>query len=177
VIFGALASTRAAAGAAVEAPSCAPASLTATFGGQGATQSLLGGVTVTNDGRRACRLAGRPTITIRGGSPGEVLSERAMNTAALIPNERFGATLLLGRGHSPTADFQWFNWCNPQAHAAPTSTAAEGRRPLQVRVSLATGAAGIVATVRGGLHALYLPVCGAPRQPSLLYVSLWTTGL
>ncbi len=176
VMTGALISTSAAAGAAVQAPSCAPANLAATVGGQGATQSLLGGVTVTNHGRHACRLAGRPTIAMPGGSPGEVLSERTMNTATLIPNTRFDATLLLDPGHSATADFQWFNWCNPQAHAPPTSTAAEGRRPSQVRVALAAGAAGIVATVRAGLHALSLPVCGAPRQPSLLYVSLWATG-
>jgi hypothetical protein len=55
------------------------------FGGQGATQSLLGGVTVTNHGRETCRLTGRPTIAMRDGSPQEGLNERAMNTTAFVP--------------------------------------------------------------------------------------------
>jgi Protein of unknown function (DUF4232) len=189
VMLCALISTQAAAGAgpggdlsfvarhAIQAPLCIPVNLSATFGGQGATQSLLGAVKVTNHGRGACRLAGRPTIAMRGGSPHEVLSERAMNTAALIPSARFSATLLLDPGHSASAAFQWFNWCNPLANALPTSTAAEGRRPSQVRVTVAVGTHAIVATVLGGLRALYPPVCGAPRHASLLYVSLWTTSL
>jgi hypothetical protein len=113
---------------------------------------------------------------MRGGSPHEALLERAMNTAALIPRERFSTTLILDPGHSASAAFQWFNWCDPQANASPTSTAAEGRRPSQIRVRLAAGTRAIVATILGGLGALYLPVCGAPRYPSLLYVSLWTAG-
>jgi hypothetical protein len=161
---------------ATRAPRCVPANLSATFGGQGATQSLLGAVRVTNHGRGACTLHGRPTIAMRGGSPHEALLERAMNTAALIPRERFSTTLIVDPGHSASAAFQWFNWCDPQANASPTSTAAEGGRPSQIRVRLAAGTRAIVATVLGGLGALYLPVCGAPRHPSLLYVSLWTAG-
>ena len=158
-------------------PLCAPAALSATFGGQGATQSLLGGVTVTNHGRGACRLARRPTIAMRGGPPHEKLSERAMNTTASMPGTRFSATVLLDPGHSASAAFQWFNWCTPPANATPSDGAAEGRRPSQVVVSLAAGSRGIVTAVRGGLRALYLPVCVAPRRRSVLYVSLWTTRL
>jgi hypothetical protein len=189
VMLCVLISTQAAAGAgpgrdssfaarhAMRAPLCIPANLSATFGGQGATQSLLGAVKVTNHGHDACRLAGRPTIAMRGGSPHQVILERATNTAALIPSERFNATVLLDSGHSASAAFQWFNWCDPQATGPPTSTAAEGRRPSQIRVTLAPSTHAIVATVLGGLRAVYLPVCGAPRRPSLLYVSLWTTSL
>jgi hypothetical protein len=189
VMLCALMSTQAAAGVgpggemsfvarhAIRAPLCIPANLSATFGGQGATQSLLGAVTVTNHGRGACILAGRPTIAMRGGSPHEVLRERAMDTAALIPSARFSATLLLDPGYSGSAAFQWFNWCNPLASALSTGTTAEGRRPSQVRVTVAEGTHAIVATVLGGLRALYVPVCGAPRHASVLYVSLWTTSL
>jgi hypothetical protein len=86
-MLGALIATQAAAGAgrAVQAPRCVPAKLSAMFGGQGATQSLLGGVTVTNHGRETCRLTGRPTIAMRDGSPQEGLNERAMNTTAFVP--------------------------------------------------------------------------------------------
>jgi hypothetical protein len=177
-MLGALMGTQAAAGAgrALQAPPCVPAKLSATFGGQGATQSLLGGVTVTNHGRGTCRLTGRPTIAMHDGSPREGLNERAMNTTALFPGEPFHATLLLDAGHSASARFQWFNWCNPRSSTRTTSTAVEGRRPSQVLVTIAAGTHGIVATVEGGLQALYLPVCFAPHQPSTLYVSLWTTG-
>jgi hypothetical protein len=113
---------------------------------------------------------------MHGSSPQEMLSERAMNTTALFPGEPFHATRLLDAGHSASARLQWFNWCNPGTTARPTSTAVEGRRPSQVLVTVAAGAHGIVATVKGGLQALYLPVCFAPQQPSRLYVSLWTAG-
>lgn len=98
-----------------------------------------------------------------------------MNTAALFPGERVSTSVLLKPGHAASVRFQWSNWCNP-AHPSVTSTASEGRRPTQILVALAPGARGIVATIPGGLHRLYLPVCIAPGTPSRIAVSLWTTG-
>jgi hypothetical protein len=161
---------------ATAAPVCAPAQLSATFGGQGATQTLLGGVTITNHGRAGCRLIGRPTITMRGGSPHEQLEEHAMNTAALFPGEHFSTTVLLNPGRSASVRIQWSNWCNPTARANPTSGApAEGRRPTQILIAVAANTRAIRATVSGGLHAELLPICGAPNRPSTMDVSLWPT--
>jgi hypothetical protein len=94
----------------------------------------------------------------------------------LFPGEPFHATLLLDAGHSASARFQWFNWCNPRSGTRSTSTTVEGRRPSQVLVTVTAGTHAILATVDGGLAALYLPVCFAPHRPSTLYVSLWTIG-
>ena len=52
------------------APLCAPAKLSATFGGEGATQSLLGSIAVTNRGSGSP--VGSPAarqIAMRGGPP------------------------------------------------------------------------------------------------------------
>ncbi len=156
-------------------PSCMPAQLSASFGGQGATQSLLGGVTVTNHGRAACRLSGRPVITFAGGSPHELLREQAMKPAPEDPVEHYSATIVLAPGRSASVFFQWFNWCDPQSKAPPTSAAAGGRRPSHVLVTLRPGARAIVATV-AQLRTMYLPVCGDPGAPSAISVSLWTRG-
>jgi hypothetical protein len=161
---------------ATAAPMCASAQLSATFGGQGATQTLLGSVTITNHGRAGCRLSGRPTITMRGGSPHERVEQRAMNTAALFPGEHFSTTILLNPGRSASVRIQWSNWCNPTARTNPTSGApAEGRRPTQILVTVAANTGAITATVSGGLHAEYLPICIASNRPSRMDVSLWPT--
>ena len=165
----------AAPGSAAAVAPCAASAAAASFGGQGATQSLVGAVTVTNHGRTACRLSGRPVIAMRGGSPHEVLRERALNTALMWPGERISATILLSPGRSASAMFQWFNWCDPQAHAPPTSSAAGGSRPSQVLVTLAPGSRALIASVPK-LRTMYLPVCGDPSAPSQIDVSLWTAG-
>ena len=155
---------------------CAPATLSATFGGEGATQSLLGSIAVTNRGRVTCRLTGRPAIAMRGGPPREVLIDRPMDTAVMFPGTRFSVTVMLGPGRSATARFQWVNWCNPGAPATTPSNQAEGRRPSQVLVAVAPGAAQISATRVGGLPSLLgVPVCNARHDPSVIYVSLWST--
>ena len=157
-------------------PACAPAQLSATFGGEGATQTLLGGVTITNHGRAGCQLIGRPTITMRGGSPHEQLAEHAMNTAALFPGAHFSTSILLDPGDSASVRIQWSNWCNPTARTNPTSGApAEGRRPTQILVAVAANTRAITASVSGGLHTELLPICVAPKLPSWIDVSLWLT--
>lgn len=156
-------------------PSCAPASLSASFGGQGATQSLLGGVTVTNHAQTACRLSGRPLIAMRGGSPGEVLREQATDKLG-PPGERFSVTLVLDPRHTAAVWFQWLNWCNPRAKGPPGAAAIAGKRPTAVLVRIAPGARQIVASVSGGLSRLDLPVCGDPSEPSQISVSLWSAG-
>src|ERR1700733_3787 len=122
-------STRPSGRAVRAAAPCTADQLSATLFGEGATETLLGAVTVTNDASAACRLGGRATISMRGGSPHERLEQGAMNTGALFPGEHFGRTVLLRPGQSASARFQWGNWCNPAVHAAPTTAAAGGRRP------------------------------------------------
>jgi hypothetical protein len=171
----ALAGAGAAPGSAATVPLCTAPAVSASFGGQGATQSLLGWVTVTNHARAACRLSGRPAIAMRGGSPHELLRERAIGTAVMWPGQRFSATIVLAPGRSASVLFQWFNWCNPKAEAPPTGTAAGGRRPSRVLVTLAPGSRALIASVPQ-LRTMYLPICGDPGAPSQISVSLWMAG-
>ena len=158
--------------AALAVAPCRASALSASFGGQGATESLLGAVDVINRGHAACRLSGRPAIALPGGSPGEVLRERAMDTSAMFPGTRFSSTLVLGPGRAAAVRFQWANWCSPRA-TGPPGASAGGRRPSRVLVRIAGDAHPIVASVSGGLRSLYLPVCNDPAAPSSLLVSLW----
>lgn len=159
--------------AALAVAPCRASTLSASFGGQGATESLLGEVAVVNRGRAACRVSGRPAIALPGGSPGEVLRERAMDTSTMFPGTRFSSTLVLGPGRAAAADFQWANWCNHRAKGPPGAGALEGRRPSRVLVRTAGDARPTVASIRGGLRSLQVPVCNDPAAPSSLSVSLW----
>jgi hypothetical protein len=176
LVVAALAGVRAASGFAGPVPSCKQAFLAASFGGEAATQSLLGTATVANLGSTPCLLSGRPAIALRGGPPEEVLAEQAMDTATEFPGTRFYAQLLLRPGAAASVRFQWTNWCNPQANGSPGAADLRGSRPSRVRMTIGSDTRGLVASVSGGLSTLYLPVCVNPAQPSVLYVSLWTPG-
>ena len=175
VMLGALVAGSPARGAPA-AQRCTPAALSATLFGEGATQSLLGEVTITNHARVACALAGRPAITVAGGSPHGRLRQAALATAQMFPGTRFAHTVVLDAGRSASVRFQWSNWCVPHAPAGtpPGSAAGGGGRPTAILVSIAPHAHAVAARVRGGLTALALPVCAGPGSPlSTMSVSLW----
>ena len=151
---------------------CHAPSLRASLGGQGATQSLVDSLTVTNRGTVACRLRGRPAISFRADAPRPALVETASRAGVAGPRARFA--LVLAAGHSARVFLQWRNWCTRTGHAVPTSSAAGGPRPTLVMVRLTSHARPIAVAVRGGLARLYLPVCDAPRAPSTLAVSGWS---
>lgn len=156
---------------------CRASSLSARFGGQGATQTIVGELTVTNTGTTLCRLTGRPVIAMRTSGRRATLHERPWNSSA-FPDTRFSSTILIGPHHSASVRFQWLNWCNPKAprSSPPSGNAAEGKRPSQILVMVAPGAQPAIANVPGGLRQLGLPRCLVPDRPaSSIYVTLWIT--
>jgi Protein of unknown function (DUF4232) len=159
-------------------PLCASSALSASFFGQGATQSLLGEITIRSHARAACRLVGRAAISVRSAPPREALQQRVMNTAAMFPSVPFTPKFLLQPGDTVTARFQWWNWCNPRTPPGtpPGSNSAQGPKPTGIAVTLRTGVNPINATVPGSLGSLAPPICMNPSAPaSWITVSLWTT--
>ena len=137
-----------------------------------------GEITIRSHARAACRLVGRPAITVRSARQRETLQQRVMNTAAMFPSVPFTPNFLLQPGRTVTARFQCWNWCNPHTPpgTSPGSTSAQGPKPTGIAVTLRTGANPINATVPGGLGSLDPPICADPSAPaSWITVSLWTT--
>jgi hypothetical protein len=158
------------------APSACPASsLSASFGGQGATQAIVGGLTITNSGKTACRVTGHPAIAMRTGSSMETLDELPWSSSA-FPGTDFSRSVLLTPDRSASVRIRWMNWCDPKApRSSPPGNAAPGKRPSQILVTVAPGTRPISASVPGGLRRLGLPDCIVPSRPSTIEVTLWTT--
>ena len=135
------------------------------FGGQGATQGIVGGLTVTNKGTAACRVTGRPTIAMRTGGSTDTLRELPWNSSA-FPGRLFSNSALLRLHHSASVRVRWMNWCDPKG--------AQGKQPSQVLITIAPGTRPISASVTGGLRQLGLPECIAPGRRSTIEVTLWT---
>ena len=158
------------------APSaCQASSLSASFGGQGATQAIVGGLTITNNGKTACRVTGHPAIAMRTGGSTETLGELPWSSSA-FPGTHFSSSVLLRPHHSASVRIRWMNWCDPKApRSSPPGNAAQGKRPSQILVTVAPGTRPISASVPGGLRQLGLPDCIVPSRPSTIEVTLWTT--
>jgi len=175
----AVALTFVASAASVDSPPavCEASALSARFFGQGATQTIVGALTLTNTGTTSCRLTGRPMISMRTGETAETLHDRTWS-ASVFPATHFTRTILISPRHSASVRFQWQNWCNPKAprSSPPSGNAAQGIRPSQILVTIAPGTPPISANVPGGLRQLALPRCLIPDRPaSSIYVTLWTT--
>jgi hypothetical protein len=156
---------------------CSSARLGATLSGQGESQSTVGVITVTNHETVACRLAGRPTVTMPDGPPHEKLLERSLG-ASVFPQTVFRRTVLVAARHSESVRFRWTNWCNPGAlRSSPAAgSAVEGKRPSRILLRVSPDTQPITAEVRGGVGLLVLPRCLVPSNPaSTMFVSLWTT--
>ncbi len=156
---------------------CRASSLSARFSGQGASQTIVGELTVTNTSTTSCRLTGRPLIAMRTSGRPATLDERHWSSSA-FPDIRFSSTILIGPRRSASVRFQWLNWCNPKAprSSPPSGNAAEGKRPSQILVMVAPGTQPTIANVPGGLRQLGLPRCLEPDRPaSSIYVTLWTS--
>lgn len=99
-------------------PLCRASQLTASFGWQGATQSMLGGVTVENTGETACSLPlARPKLTLYwNGRPLQVQERKWPYKLNFTP-----AHVLL-RGNSAVVETQWWNWCGRPLQAAVPPT-------------------------------------------------------
>jgi len=157
------------------APSaCQASSLAASFGGQGATQAVVGGLTISNNGTTACRETGHPTIAMRTLDSTETLRELPWSSSA-FPGTHFSSSVLIRPHHSASVRIRWMNWCDSHApRSSSPGNAARGKRPSQILVTIAVGTRPISASVPGGLRKLGLPDCIAPSRPSTIEITLWT---
>lgn len=135
------------------APSCSAGSLTGSAALQGATGSLLGGLEVTNIGRRACLLPDRPVVRLLWG--GRILTVRRVPLSVQATPLR-----LLKPGATAFARLQWRNWCGE----TPWGDALFRPRLL---VSLAPGRGTLRVELREPVRA---PRCELPLVPSTLAV-------
>jgi hypothetical protein len=136
------------------APSCRAQDLRAKLFLQGATGSLVGGVRLTNGGRSACSLLGRPQIVFTGAAassttwhvkklarspePPDVLADPPGSLRALQPGKSAGVALF------------WSNWC--------------GARPDGIDIVLANGTDLVIPVAQ-------TPRCDAKQAPSILSVT------
>ncbi len=135
------------------APGCSAGSLSATASLQGATGSLLGGIELTNVGRRACVLPERPVVRLMWG--GRIIAVR--RTTLPVRAAPLG---LLKPGKSAFAGLQWRNWCGERP---------SGDSPFRPRLLLT------LARGRGTLRVelqepVTAPRCAAPLAASTLAV-------
>jgi len=87
------------------APLCAKSQLIATAGFQGATQTMLGGVTLQNTSAAACSLpAARPRLTISWRGKQLLTREKGMPTAPPWPRAH-----VLAPGAKADVFFQWWS--------------------------------------------------------------------
>lgn len=97
--------------------SCIGANLRVTGNWQGATGSMLGGISFTNTASTPCTLSGYLTAELisqqgqklpvqvqNGGPPGDALPSGAASLTVVLP---------AGKTNSASITVQWSNWCGP----------------------------------------------------------------
>ncbi|MHB8594151.1 MAG: DUF4232 domain-containing protein [Acidimicrobiales bacterium] len=96
--------------------SCTGTDLSASVGWQGATGSMLGGVSFTNRGQRSCALGGYLGVELHDQN-GQVLhvTEKQVGPNSVGPAVTSPPVVVLPPGVVDGAGFsvQWFNWCGP----------------------------------------------------------------
>lgn len=139
-------------------PLCRASQLSAVVALQGATQSMLGGATITNTSRATCSLpARRPRVRVSWGSrPMGVREQRWPYKPSLF---RMPAHVL-GAGDKATIYMQWWSWCGKVSGGSMRSN---------LRFEL---------TFNGGPHlpaslgsTIGMPLCVFPSRGSYIYVS------
>jgi hypothetical protein len=131
---------------------CRAAQLRARAAWQGATGSLVGGITIVNRGPTACAVSGRPGVVIRGSNgniartierPARAFEGAPVGTTVLVPGQRAFVFVL------------WMNFCD------------RIRPPLSLVVMLPRGAGHLVAPVARPAGTAR---CNVPDTPSSLAV-------
>lgn len=134
-------------------PLCRASQLNATAGWQGATQSMLGGMTLTNTSNAVCSLpTGQPILRMKWQGRTLALAERRF---APPPGQR---VRILEPGAEATIFLQWWNYCGAAIDLKAPPTVS-----LRFRDGLAVAA---LAARQWGV-----PYCNGPRAPSTIYVS------
>jgi uncharacterized protein DUF4232 len=132
---------------------CLASALHARLFLQGATGSLVGGVTLLNAGTRPCALVGRPAVSF--GAPAAARAKWRVKrlAASTAPPDVLadppGSLRALRPGKSASVTVYWSNWCGPP--------------PRALRLALASGTTIAIALARA-------PRCDAPQAPSTVAV-------
>jgi hypothetical protein len=139
-----------ASGGRVTGPPCRATQLSASAGLQGATQSLLGGATITNTGNASCSLPqGRPFV--RFSLDGKALRVRERSWPYRFTNAR-PVHVLLPHGQA-VIYLQWWNWCGK---TGPTSVQLRFGHDLNVPAPEAVGEPTCIGTGLGPTSTLYV---------------------
>ncbi len=134
-------------------PPCRTSQLSATAGWQGATQSMLGGVTVTNTSSAICSLpSGVPALRIAWQGRPLALRERQFSPPPGKPLR------ILEPGAAATVFLQWWNYCGP---------AVDLKLPPSVELRFPDG---LVVAARAS-RQWGVPYCNGPGDPSTVFVS------
>lgn len=140
------------------APPCRAGDLRAALFLQGATGSLVGGVTLTNVGR-PCALLGWPGVSFAGAAARSTRWQARRVAGSREPPDPLadppGSLRALAHGKSARVALVWSNRCGPGSSAAGSS----GERPAALVLALASG-----TTVR--LPLTRAARCDSPATPS-----------
>jgi hypothetical protein len=141
--------------AASSPPACVAGQLRVSGGLQGATQSLLGTLTLANRTGRACGLPAAPRRVsfVIGTQVLPTLTLRRLR-GSMVPPGR--PTRVLPAHGLVVLGLQWRNWCG----------APRGDVLLSVEVGVSTG-----VEVRGRIGPVTTPVCVDPKHSSTVTVS------
>jgi hypothetical protein len=127
---------------------------------QGATGSLVGGVDLTNNGRRACALVGRPVVSFVGATKPVMVLAAAPQTgqdAALLDPP--GSLRALEPGKAASVSLWWSNWCGRGGRAGGRG----GVPPSAIRLGLPGGTTVLLPLRRASR-------CDDPHAPSTIQV-------
>jgi len=140
----------------VNAP-CVASQLTTSGGWQGATQTMLGGITISNAGDSPCFLQGYLGISLENGHGKplavEVTHRGTIGTSGLDGPVLTDKILLPSRGaEAAFLGLRWSNWCGPQP----------GRLTVELTV------AGMRITVPPGFNGWGVTTCLTSQESSVL---------
>jgi len=101
---------------AASTPACMPAGLRATAGFQGATGSMLGGLSVTNTSGHTCALPTTPQVSLIWHGRTLAVQRVAFPHGWLHSQYPRGSSRLhlLKPGQTAFVVLQWWNWCGPK---------------------------------------------------------------
>ena len=145
------------------APPCQAHDLRASLFLQGATGSLVGGVTFLNAGPAACSLVGRPSFSFSGAAAAAEHWQVEKLASSPTPDDVLadppGSLRALQPGKSAGVQVFWSNWCGPGS----VPTGASGAKPTAMVLGLASGAEISVPVTDA-------PRCDSPQDPSTVSV-------
>lgn len=149
------------------APACAASQLKASLFLQGASMSLVGGITIVNRGARPCALVGRPKLSFSGATA--KWRETRYHAQNVLPlgfdplAPPAGSLRALAPGEHVQVNLWWSNWCGRGSNPG-----GDSGRPARAMVLTAPGG-GRIALHNGLRRSFFAPVCnGGPGSSSVL---------